>query len=127
MLSPIETMALIFVVVLAAKLLIMAVNPKLWDNITNAFYLKPWFTTTILIIYALGALWYLLQELTIIQIFAVMLFTLVLTSMTLGAYVKEIFPVGAKIVKDKKKLFRLWIPMLIWIALSIWVIRAIFF
>ena len=127
MFSPIQTMALIFVVVLALKLVIMLINPKLWADITKAFYLKPVFTMIILIVYAVGALWYLLQELTIIQIFAVMLFTIVLTSMTLGAYVKEIFPIGEQILKGKNKLFRLWIPLLIWLILSIWVIKSIFF
>ena len=127
MFSPMQTMALIFVVVLALKFVILLINPKLWNDITQAFYLKPVFTTIILIIYALGALWYLLQELTIIQIFAVMLFTIVLTSMTLGAYVKELLPIGEQIIKGKNKISRLWIPLLIWLVLSIWVIKAIFF
>jgi len=70
--------------------------------------------------------YYLLIELTIVQIFAAILVGAFLTGMTFAIYHKEAMDFGSKLLKGKTLLKRAWLPILIWLALTIWTLAELF-
>jgi len=68
-----------------------------------------------------------LLEITIVQIFAVMLFIALLSAASISTYSKEFLPLIDKLSKDKKLVKKIWPVILIWIILIIWVLFVLFF
>ena len=72
-------------------------------------------------------LYYLLQEITIVQIFAVMLFIALMAAMGISAYAREFVPLAKKLLKDRNILRKAWLLIVIWIILLIWAFKELFF
>lgn len=124
--TPIEIIALIFVVIGIIKLITLLINPSKWIKVIDTVYKKPAITMIIALILAAIMLNYLLAELTIVQIFAVMAFLGSLMILNIVNYSKEISTLAKKILKDKNILKKAWLSTIIWIALMFWVLYAIF-
>jgi len=124
--TTIEIMALIFAVFAGVKLLVILTNPKSWMVVIRTIYAKP--TLTILIALVLGAvsLNYLLKEITIIQIFGVMLFLMFLMAIGFVAYAKETVTWAEKFLEDKSVVKKSWLAIIIWVVLVIWVFYTLF-
>ena len=69
---PIEIIALIIAVIAAIKIITILIQPKVWANVVETIYANPIATAIIALLLAIVVLKYLLVELTIVQIFAVM-------------------------------------------------------
>jgi len=76
--TPIEWIVTIFAVVGLIKLFVIMVNKKSWWALTKNVYGNPGLTGFVSLVLAAVVLWYLLQELTIVQILAAGVFTVLL-------------------------------------------------
>ena len=124
--TPIETFALIVILAALIKIIVIAINPKTWVGFAKKVYANTVLVMIIGLILAAVVLYYLIQEITILQIFGVMLFIALIAMMGVAVYAKEVMPVIEKIIKEKNFMKRAWLPILIWIILLIWAIIEIF-
>ncbi len=125
--TPIEIIALILAVVVAVKLLVIMIKPKAWMNVVEVVYRKPTLLMVVSLILAAVVLYYLdFAGITIVQIFAVMVFFALLAAMTASAYAKEIIVLARKMLKDKSVLKKAWLALVVWIVLVVWVLYTLF-
>lgn len=124
--TPIEIMALIFIIVGAIKLIVILVKPKAWASLVKKVWSSPILVMIVALILAAITLNYLLVELSIIHIFAVMLFTALLAAISMAAYPKEIVALAQKMLKDKAVIKKAWLSIIIWIVLIIWGLSMFF-
>jgi len=122
----IEIFALIVLVAIAIKILAVLISPKSWLSFTGKIWKLPILTMIISLILAGIVFYYLIQEVSIVQIFAVILFIALISAATIAVYSKEFLAVAQKIVKDKGFLKRAWLPILIWVILAIWAAEELF-
>ncbi len=126
-LGTIEILALIIAVVAAIKILVILVKPKAWMEVVKAVYKSPRITMIISTILAAVVLYYLNNSgISIIQIFAVMLFLALLMAVSVSAYAKDMIALGRKMLKDRKILKKAWLSIVIWALLIIWVLYSLF-
>ena len=122
--STIEWFALILAIFVLIKLIVISINPKSWMRFSKNLFVKPWITVSVSLILALVVLYYLLVEMTIIQIFAVMLFLSLIMIAGTAHLAKDIHKTIAKDIKGKIK--DAWLSIIIWFILSIWVLISLF-
>lgn len=122
-----QTMALIIVALSAIKIIVLLTKPKAWVSVFKAVYRKPSVTTIVFLVLSVIVLNYLLKEITIVQIFAVMLFFALLTGLTVAsAYSKDVVQMATKLLKDKNMIKKAWLAILIWTVLIIWALKELF-
>ena len=124
--TPVEILALILAVLVAVKILVILVSPKSWFKIVKSVYSIPVLTMIICVILAGVVLYYLIQALTIVEIFAATLFMVLVAGVTIASYHKELVPAAMKLLKDRKILVKAILPLLIWVALVVWVLYSLF-
>ena len=125
MVTSIETIAAIFAIFGLIKLLVIIIDKKSWMPVTRGVYGNPNISAPILLILALIVFYYLIQELNIVQIFAVgCLFSLImgLGFMSLN---KELLSLASKIIKKNFSVW-MWVYILVWMAGMIWVLYEVF-
>lgn len=122
-----ETLASIVIILSVIKLIVFLISRGSWFNFTKKVYSKPLITSIIALILAAIVLYYLINAgITIVDIFAVMLFLGMIMIVAVSRYINELVNWISK--KDPKSLLKeQWFFMLIWIILLIWVIVAIWF
>lgn len=123
-LTPIEIIALIFSIVILVKLIIISFNKESWMNIIDVAFAKPNGTSFVLAILAGVVFYYLLLELTIVQIFASAAFIGLLGGVGAMHFSKEIKGLAKKALK-KKFSSTILLVILVWGILAIWVIYTI--
>ena len=124
--TPIEIMALVLAIVVAIKLIVVLIKPKAWlDSVVKPIWKNPAVTMIISLILAAVTLYYLLTEITIVQIFATMLFLVLLMAVGVSVYFNEIAAMGTKMLKSKAVIKKSWLYILIWIALVVWVLYTL--
>ena len=124
--SAIETIALVLVIVSVIKLFFLMVSPRSWFNTVGKLFLHPGIFTTIALILGAVVLKYLLIELTIVQIFAVMAFFAPLMWFTISPYRKDLYDMVTRELSSGGILKRNWLGVVIWILLVIWVLKELF-
>ena len=125
--TPIETLALIIALLSLTKLLVILVNPKFWfKGVVKSIYSNPFTLQLVGLILAGVSLFYLLQEFTIVQIFAVMFFVMSLMLFGVATYSKDLLDFADKIYKRKGVVRKSWLSILIWLILIIWVLIELF-
>lgn len=120
--TPIEIIALIFVLLGFFKIIITLFNPYLRLKLVRKLAGNKEVTTIVLIVVALVILKYLLQEINIVQIMAVGFFMSLLIMINMIPIIDDLLKPAEKIIMDKKWLRKLWLSVLIWIGLFVWVI-----
>lgn len=128
--TAIEVIALILIVISVIKLIVIAVNPKAWYGPANPL-VKAFSNNASAIVFSLviGAvvLFYLLTELSIVQIFAATAFAFAFLMLMLAPYMKEIMEtVVGDAETGKHFLTKHWLSIVIWIVLIVWVVWEIF-
>jgi len=123
--TALETIALAFIVLSLTKLIIVIVNRNSWLKLTNKIYNKPIQTTIILALLGILILFYLVQELSIVQIIATMAFASIIFGLGFLQYPKEMHKLSMKLLK-KKFSPGIIVYILIWIALILWAAITIF-
>lgn len=124
--NPIEIMAIIVAVLGLVKLFFVATNPKAWLKVVDFVFAKPNVTSAVSALLALIVLFFIIQEITIVQIFAVVLFVTLLVLVKASAYAKEIKDLGHKILKDKNAIKKVWLAVVAWLILILWLFYEVF-
>ena len=124
--TPVKVIALVFIVFALVKLLVIWIKPKSWKAFVKKIYAKPIYTKIAALILALVILRYLLQELTIVQIFAAMTFMMALMMLQFASFSKEILELSDQFLKDRKILKKVWLSLSIWIILMGWALYELF-
>lgn len=123
--TPIEWIVTIFAVLVLIKLVVIMINKKSWWNLTKGVYGNPGITGVVFLVLAAVVLWFLLQELSIVQIIAAGVFMVLLMGFAFMGYSKELMSL-AKNIYAKKFSGRMWLYIIIWVVLLIWVLWELF-
>ena len=126
--TPIEIMATIFAVLILVKMITLLINPKAWmKSVANPLLNNVTPTMAIYLIFAIITGYYILQEMNIIQIAAVMLFTSLLFGLNLMPYAKEFLKMANKTLKTRKQMLKTWwLHFILWIGFALWVLYELF-
>jgi hypothetical protein len=126
--TPIEIMALIVVVVSIIKLIVVMVNPRAWiRGVGRKVYAVPAITMPVLTILTSVGLYYLLQELSIVQIFASFLVFWFVMLMALLPFGRAFLPAIESAYSTNKEAWKKsGLVMIIWIILLILALRELF-
>jgi len=124
--TPIEIIAFIIALIAVIKIIVLSLNPKSWMKFPRMINKQPAITMMLSLVLAAIVLYYLLAELTIVHIFAVMFFVMLLLLFTFSAFSKELVEMADKLLKDKSVLKKAWLPTIVWTILLIWVLYALF-
>ncbi len=126
--TPVETIALIIIVVAAIKIFVLLMKPMAWMNFAKKIYLtNPKLTQVIYLVLAAIVLYYLLQEMTIVQILAVAAFMSLLIGVGLMPIMGDLFKKYEGIIKRGNMWKDSWLYTLIWIILLAWGVKELFF
>lgn len=123
-LGVIESFALIVAVVSIIKLLFLVINKQSWLKIVKPIYGTKG-VAWIFGILAIVVLYYLMQSMTLIQIFAVILFIALFMGMAFTAYSSDFIKLAEKMIKGRLPA-AIWIFSIIWLVLSVWVLYILF-
>ncbi|MBN1645158.1 hypothetical protein JW851_03945 [Candidatus Woesearchaeota archaeon] len=124
--TPIQIMALIAAILAGIKIIVILLNPKKWMVVVNKIYANPAVATIAGLVIAGVSLNYLLKVMTIVHVFAAILFFAGMMIIGFAAYQKDTLAFANKILKDKNAIKRAWLSIIIWIALIIWVFWILF-
>ncbi len=125
--TPIELMALIVIIAGVVKILVILINPKSWTSLVRKVYSNNNLAAIISFILALITLYYLIQSgLTIVHIFAVMLFVALLAGVSISRNAKEVASLMDKMVKKGNIWKQHWLSLVIWILLLAWGLVVLF-
>ncbi len=118
---------LILAVVVVIKFLVLAIKPKSWFNLAKSIYGNPLIAGLVEVILGAALLYYLLMQITIVQIMAAVALGALLTALSFTIFGKDLIPWMSKILKDKKILWspRAWFVWLIWLVLIGWAVYTI--
>jgi len=125
--TPVEIIALIFVILASVKILVILVKPKAWlDSVVKKVWVNPLITEVVSLVLAGIVLYYLLDSgIDIIEIFAVIAFVGLIAAVGVAAYAKEFVGLAGKLAKQGI-VRKAWLQLIIWIALIIWALYALF-
>jgi len=124
--TPLQIIALAFVVFAFLKIIIIIKDPQAWKSFIKALYSKPHLVSLISLVVAGIILKCLLQELTIVQIFASMTFMMAMIMVQFSAFSEEIIEISDKFLKDRSVMKKIWLSLSIWLVLMVWVIIDVF-
>lgn len=124
--SAIEIIALVLVIISAIKIAFLLINPKAWFHSVGKFWMKPGVATIFALVVGGVVLKYLLDELTIVQIFAVMALHSLLFWIMLAPYKKDWYDMATRELSSGKLMKKNALGLLIWIVLALWVLKTIF-
>lgn len=120
--TPIEIITLIATVLIILRALIFLVRPNSRWGLAKKIIKLP----LVSLILAAVVLYFLLVELTIVQVFASVVFAFLLILITVSSYPEIIDQMTSKTVKNKIILKKVWLPALVWAILIIWVLYTFF-
>ena len=124
--TPIEIMAFVIAALIGIKLLVIMTDPKKWMPVVNAIYGNPGISTVVALVLGGWSLMHLLKSFTIVDIFAVMFFFMMLMLIGAVSFGKEMQALANKLLKEKNILQRTWLATGIWIVLVIWALWTLF-
>lgn len=124
--SVIQWFVVVFSLLAIVKILVVSINPKGWLNLAKGLYKSSALLFVVELILAAILFYYLLQEITIVQVMGGIVLGALLTGMTFAVYAKETLDWGSKLLRGKTLLNRAWLPILIWLVLSIWALSTVF-
>ncbi len=128
--TPVEIIALVFVVLSVIKLVVLSVSPKAWYGPSNPIVSLIWNKVSAAVLsLVIGAvvLFYLLAEISIVQVFATIVFAFLLAILTISPDIKKLFEtLTTHLEKEKNFLSKYWLSAIVWIGLMIWVVWEIF-
>ena len=125
-LTSLEIIAALFALIGLIKIIVILINKKSWFSVTKSVYGNPAASSLIFFILALIVFYFLIQELTIIEIIAAAAFISLLMGLAFLQVSKDILTLGNKMLNKKFTGWQLFI-MIVWLILLIWTIYSIFF
>jgi hypothetical protein len=121
--TPVETIAIIFLALGVVKMIYLLVNPKAWMTFAKNMYSKPKVLQPIALILAAIIFYYIIQVITIVEIFAVMAFMAMLIVFGMANHVGKM--INSFKIKSMWKEYGFY--SLIWVVLMAWAIKELFF
>lgn len=122
--TPLEWLALVFAALVLVKIAVILVKPELWHRkVVKPVFLKGKATALVYFILAGGVLYILLQELTIVQVFASALFTGLLVGATMALYQEEVAEMSESVLQAGME--KSLPALVIWLLLVLWVLYAV--
>lgn len=125
--SLVTMLALITALIVIVKLLMIRRSQGLWFNTITSRYWKGSGTVTMILslVAASIALAILLQELTIVQIWACLFFSMALVSMALAPFAKYMLEAEKSWFAKEDVLKKGWVSLIVWVGFSVWVLISI--
>jgi len=117
---PVEIIALALIVFAVIKIFVLLVKPQAWMNFMKALFKKKAVAVMIGLILGGVILYYLIQELTIIQILAVIAFMAAFFMIGLAGHVSDFVRRYEREIKAGKFWKKNWFYTLLWVALLTW-------
>ena len=125
--SSVDVIAAVVAIVAIVKIIVVIINRKAWcDKVVEPIYNNSSLSSSIFLILGIVAFYYLLQEISIVQIFAVIGLSACLIAVGLLQYSNEFIFMLKKVCKRKFGRW-LWFYIVVWVVLSVWVLYEIFF
>ena len=125
-LTPVEIIAAILAIAIVIKLIFIIFNKKAWyENVAKPIYGNTSRSAFIFVILAIIIFYYIIQELSIVQIFAVIGFSSLLTGLGFVQFSKELTPLIKKAYSQKITGW-MWLLSIVFLVLSLWVLSEIF-
>jgi len=123
--TPVKIIALVFVVFAFVKVVVIFLNPSFWKSVVKSLYAKPPYTILVSVLLAAVILRFLLEEMTIVQIFACMAFMMALMIVQFVSFGNEIAELCERFLNDRKIFKKLWFSLSIWLVLMAWALYEI--
>jgi len=124
--TPIEIIALVFIILAGIKLLAVIIKPKSWVGVVGKVWFNPLFTAIISLILSAVVLYYLLDAgITIVQILAVAGFIGLLAGVGIAPFAKDMMGIMNKLLKQGI-MKKAWLSIIIWIILVVWGLKELF-
>jgi hypothetical protein len=120
MLTPIETIALMVIILAAVKMVVILISPKYWMSFVKGFWSNVILVQIVSFVLAWIVLYYLLQQMSILQILAVVAFVALLLVFGIAPEVGFIFKKYEAQIKQGKLWKQYWFYALIWLILLMW-------
>ena len=126
--TPIEIIALVFIVLAAVKMLILLVKPMAWMNGTMKTFSNKIFTQFVGLVIA-GIVFYYLRQggMSIVQILAVSAFVSALMMIAFAGHINDFAAKYKGLIKRGKLWQEYWLYTLIWLILMGWGVKELFF
>ena len=120
---------LILAILVVIKFLVLAIKPKAWLNFAKSLYSNPLVLGLVEVILAAVLLYYLLVQLTIVQIMAAVTLGALLTGLSFAVFGKELILPWGRIMRNKKILWSpgAWFVWIIWLVLIGWAVYTLLF
>lgn len=119
-----EIIALIFaILVLVKAVLVPLVNPKWMINLVKKLFSSSVILSGLFTVLAVVLGYFLLQEMTIVQLMAAALFGMSLFGLIIAAYPKGYLKLAEVVMKNVK---RSWYVFVIFVVLALWVLYTLF-
>ncbi|MBU0467309.1 MAG: hypothetical protein KJ718_05135 [Nanoarchaeota archaeon] len=123
--TPVEVIALIVVIAAVVKMIVLLVNPRAWIGFAKGVYAKTGLVQMVGLILAAVVLYYLLQEITIVQVMAVVAFTALLVMVGLAPEIGHFVKKYEAQIKKGTLWKQYWLYTLIWIVLVLWAAKEL--
>jgi len=124
--NAIEIIAAITAWVIVIKVLVILVNPKAWmDKVAKPIYENSGVSTFVFAVLTAIVGYYLLQVMSIVEIFAVAAFISLLMGLGALAFSKDVLKFAQEMMK-KNGIKKAWLSTVIWAFLALWVLRDLY-
>ena len=126
--TPIEIIALAFIIFSATKIAVLFIKPTSWyGGPAGAFWVKPAIAYPGILALGSVVLWYLLAELTITQVLAAGVFGFLVYMLDITPYTGKLFgAIQSDIKSGTNILCKNWVGTFVWVALMVWALWEIF-
>jgi hypothetical protein len=127
-LTPIDIIALVFIVFSAAKIGTLLLKPKAWyGGPAGKAWTNPAIAYPMILVLGGVALWFLLQELTITQVLAAGTFGFLVYMLDITPYSGKLFGMVQKDIESGTNILKKnLLGTLVWVGLMIWALWEIF-
>ncbi|MEK6890725.1 MAG: hypothetical protein AABX03_01160 [Nanoarchaeota archaeon] len=123
--TSLEIIALIFIIIAIIKLIVILINKKDWLPVIRTVYGNSLTSSIVIAILTIIVFYYLIKELSIVQIMAVAAFVSLLFTLSFLQFKREVLELAVKVYKNKLSPAT-WIYIIVWIALMAWALYEIF-
>lgn len=125
--TALEVIATIFAIVVLVKLVVVLINPRLWmEHVAKPLLGNPPLATAVYATLAIVVGYFVLANLDITDVAAVMAFTALVTGLGMIPYAKTLLKAAEEMSATRSDLLRnAWLPIVIWGVIALWVLAAV--
>ena len=126
--TAIEIIAVIFAVLVLIKMAFVLTVPMKWMKFGKWALKKSWITTLVYLGLITWVGYYILLDMTVVQVAAVTMLVALLGGLGFIPYSSEFMKMGEKMLKNKENMIKKnLLVIIIWIYFAIWVLVSVFF